>query len=254
MRRLLEAGGLAAVALYAVRLRALEPEAGDLLRLRWHREAPLRLVMKDLAGLLPRLYGRYGERGVKALQYVFYRVGTARARAMRDALRIDVTDARSLGRVLDFEDAMAGVRGVWTEETRGRAIKEERYCPARRELASCPEVCTSLMMAMEAGTFSAMNARIEVPELTKLLSRGDDCCLAVIELAPEVAGDRAAEVSLQATPGAFPPVVSAPSLRWRMPALAALGAAKALLELATQGPDRPMEMYEFFRYCPGDAA
>ena len=142
---------------YALNLRELEPTAEDLLSPQWHREAPVRLMMKRLAVLLPTLYERYGERGVKALQFVFYQVGVDRAPVMRDALQIDPSDARSLGRVLDYEDHMVGVRGIWTEECRGRAVKEERYCPAASELTRCPEVCTKLMMAMEAGTFSVIN-------------------------------------------------------------------------------------------------
>lgn len=248
MRKMLGLGLLAAGAGYALELRALEPAASDLLSPQWHKEAPVRLMMKRLAALLPALYERYGERGVKALQFVFYQVGADRGALMRDALEIDPTDARSLGRVLDFEDHMVGVRGVWTEERRGRAVKEERYCPAARELTRCPEVCTKLMMAMEAGTFSIINPELEAPELTKLLSTGDDCCLAVIEVPADQAGDRAGEQSPQAMPGAFPPVIRAPGLRWKLMALGVASIVKAAFKLATSGPDQPMTWYDFFRY------
>jgi hypothetical protein len=247
MRRLAMLGLLG----YAVAIRRLKPRPADLLDMNWHREAPTRLMMLGLTRLLPWLYAEYGERGVKALQFVFYQVGVDRAPLMMDALQIDPWDARSLGRVLDFEDGLVGVRGTWTEECRGRAVKEERRCPAAAELASCPEVCTCLMMAMEAGTFSVINPELSVPEITKLLSTGDDCCLAVIEL-PGAGRDRN-KTSPQATPGQFPPVIDVPGLRERLLARGLASLGRALFKLATEGPDLPMQWYEFFRYEPGKA-
>lgn len=244
-RRSLKIGFLAALAGYLVSLRSLEPTLDDLMDGQWHVEAPTRLVLKRLAWLLPRIHDRYGERGVRALQFLFYQVGLDRARLMQRELSIDVDDARSLGRVLDYEDGLVGVRGTWTEERRGRAVKEERYCPGARELARCPEVCTNLMMAMEAGTFSVIQPELAVPRITRLLSRGDDCCLAVIEL-PVAADPEAA--SPQATPGQFPPVLKVPGLRAKLMLVGLLSTLKAAVRLALEGPDQPMRWYEFFRY------
>ncbi|HEY5530379.1 MAG TPA: hypothetical protein VIK22_00085 [Candidatus Anoxymicrobiaceae bacterium] len=237
---------------YAIELGTLQPTVSDLINPQWHREAPVRLMMRRFADLLPALYDRYGERGVKALQYVFYQMGLDRSATMQEALQIDPTDARSLGRVLDFEDHMVGVRGVWTEETCGRAVKEERYCPASRELEKCPQVCTSLMMALEAGTFALINPDLDPPEISKLLSTGDDCCLAEIELPVEVVGSksRAKSTSPQAMPGAFPPIIDAPGLRTRLAVLSFVSLFKALFKLATTGLDQPMHWYDFFRYQP----
>ena len=245
--RLLKLTVLAALASYAVSLRSLEPTVDDLLDPQWQKEAPIRVTMKRLAWLLPWLYERYGESGVKALQFLFYQVGLDRARLLERELSIDVNDARSLGRVLDFEDGLAGVRGVWTEECRGRAVKEERYCPGARELAKCPEVCTNLMMAMEAGTFAVIQPGLAIPQITKLLSKGDDCCLAVIELPPAT---EPGATSPQATPGQFPPVLNIPGLRAKLMATGFLSMLKAAVKIATEGPDQPMEWYEYFRYAP----
>jgi hypothetical protein len=244
VKRLLVLAGLG----FAVNVWALKPEPADLLEPQWYLEAPTRMMLLGLAYLLPWLYRTRGEAGVKALQFVFYQVGVDRAPLLLKELRIDPHDARSLGRVLDFEDGLVGVRGVWTEECRGRAVKEERYCPGARELARCPQVCTNLMMAMEAGTFSIINPDLKAPEITKLLSTGDDCCLAVIEV-PD-AGDRAAELSPQAD-SAFPPVLKVPGLRVRLMATGMSSLAKALVKLATSGPE-PMMWYEFFRYAPAE--
>jgi hypothetical protein len=233
---------------YGLAVKSLNPSARDLVDPAWHLEVPLRVMMRGLTRLLPALYDRFGENGVRALQYVFYRVGEDRAPILREYLQIDPYDARSLGRVLDYEDGMVGVRGTWTEETKGRAVKEERYCPASRELESCPEVCTKLMMAMEAGTFAVLNPDLEVPELTKLLSTGDDCCLATIEL--PLSKKEAAKDSPHATPGAFPPVLKAHGLEAKLAVQGIKSVLGALWTILTKGPEQPMHWYEHIRYAP----
>jgi hypothetical protein len=233
---------------YGLAVRSLHPRPRDLADPAWHREVPIRLMMRGLTGLLPALYDRFGERGVRALQYFFYRVGEDRAPILREYLQIDPFDARSLGRVLDYEDGLVGVRGTWTEETKGRAVKEERYCPAARELAACPEVCTRLMMALEAGTFSVLNPDLAVPEISSLLSTGDPCCLATIEL--PLAKRDARKESPHATPGAFPPVLRIPGLQGKLALQGAKSLVSALWTLLTRGPEQPMQWYEHFRYNP----
>ncbi|MDD3719297.1 MAG: hypothetical protein PHP28_11620 [Actinomycetota bacterium] len=233
---------------YGAAVRSLHPGPRELADPAWHREAPIRLLMRGLTRFLPALHDRFGERGVRALQYVFYRVGEDRAPVLREYLQIDPHDARSLGRVLDYEDGLAGVRGTWTEETKGRAVKEERYCPAARELTACPEVCTRLMMAMEAGTFSVLNPDLAVPELSQLLSKGDPCCLATIEL--PMARKEARKESPHATPGAFPPVLKVPGLQGKLAAQGVRSLISAAWVLLTRGPEQPMTWYEFFRYVP----
>jgi hypothetical protein len=234
---------------YGLAARSLHPSPSDMANPAWHREVPIRVTMRGLTRLLPELYERFGERGVRALQYFFYRVGEDRAPILREYLEIDPYDARSLGRVLDYEDGLVGVRGVWTEETKGRAVKEERYCPAARELTSCPEVCTRLMMAMEAGTFSVLNPDLAVPEISKLLSTGDDCCLATIEL--PLSKREAKKESPQATPGAFPPVLKVPGLQGKLAQQGIKSILSAFWTLVTKGPEQPMQWYEHFRYDPG---
>ncbi len=234
---------------YAWAVRSFHPSAKELLDPSWHRELPIRVTARGLARLLPYLYARWGEKGVKALQFIFYQVGVDRAPLLQEFLKIDVEDARSLGRVLDYEDGLVGVKGAWVEETKGRAVKEERHCPAAVELASCPEVCTSLFMAMEAGTFSKLNPRLRVPEITRLLSRGDDCCLAELEL-PYLKKKEARTVSPHATPGEFPQRLSVPGLQGKLLRTFFLSLVRAIYKLVTSGLDQPMHWYEHFRYLP----
>ena len=237
---------LVSTVLYGMAVRSFHPRPRDLVDPAWHREIPIRVMMRGLTRLLPALYDHYGERGVRALQFLFYRVGEDRAPILRDALQIDPYDARSLGRVLDYEDGLVGVRGIWTEETCGRAVKEERYCPAARELTACPEVCTRLMMALEAGTFSVLNPDLAVPEISSLLSTGDPCCLATIEL--PLSKKDARKGSPQATPGDFPPVLAVPGLQGRLALQGFKSIVTALWILLTQGLEQPMQWYEHFRY------
>ncbi len=52
---------------------SFKPTPRQLLDPKWHAEIPIRLVMgRGMAWLLPNLYARSGERGVKKLQLFFY--------------------------------------------------------------------------------------------------------------------------------------------------------------------------------------
>lgn len=245
-KRLFLAGTIA----YAFILGKFEPTVRDLMDYHWHMELPIRLVARRLATVLPAVYERFGEPGVAALQYLFYKAGEERALIMQEHLEIDPWDARSLGRVLDFDDCLARVVGRWTVETGGRAVKEEHYCPVSAELELCPEVCTSLLMALEAGTFSTMNPELRPPVLSKLLSLGDDCCR--MELAfdrDSVGRGRYREASPHATPGDCPPVITVPGLRTRLFITCLKGVIKAVVTIILKGPMQPMAWYERFRYA-----
>ncbi len=239
---------LAGLAAHVWAVVSLKPDPRQLLDPQWHLEVPVRLMGRGLAWLLPTVYEKFGERGVKRLQYVFYQVGLDRAPVMQEYLQIDPDDARSLGRILDYEDGLGGVRGIWVEESKGRATKEERYCPIARELEKCPEVCTKLMMAMEAGTFKIINPNIEIPEFTELLSTGGSCCKGSIELT-YLSKKEARRESPHATHDAFPPVLKVPGLQWRLMTLGVVSLLKALFKLATTDiDDIDMYQYDFFRY------
>lgn len=230
------------------------PSIRQLLSFKFYKEFPIKIAFKTLATILPIVSRVWGENGVRAMQYVLYEAGRARGQLMREALKIDPNDARSLGRVIDFEDGLGGVVGRWVNETRGCATKEEHYCPAQKELESCPEVCTKLMVAMEAGTFAGWTPRVSMPKFEKLLSVGDDCCRATLTL-NKVPGceESDKETSPQANSD-FPPKMKIPlSVGIRMAVLMGLGAVKGVLKMLTSGSEQPMEWYEDFRYVPGEA-
>jgi len=190
----------------------------------------------------------FGKRGIKAVQLAMYQIGMDRAPILKEALGTDVDDARSLGRILDFDDGLAGVKGVWELETRGIARKIVRRCPMAAILARCPEICRTIIAAMEAGTFYRLNPNIKVPEVPTLISEGSDCCVGTIEL-PYLDKERASEISPEATgPKSEPPIPSVPGLNRGLALQALRSLGTAFVQLLRYGTKQEMAWYDFFRY------
>ena len=84
-----------------------------------------------------------------------------------------------------------------------------------------------------------LNPDVEAPELSDLLSLGDDCCLATIELAG-ISRREARKPSPQATPGAFPPRLTVPGLQQRLTVQSLRSIVYAVWTLLTKGPDQPI--------------
>ncbi|KPJ64026.1 MAG: hypothetical protein AMJ45_06500, partial [Syntrophobacter sp. DG_60] len=130
--------------------------------------------------LFPMVYKLFGKRGIKAWQLILYQMGMDRSLILKQELQVDVNDARSLGKIIDYDDGLARVKGTWVAEKKGKAMKIVKICPIGKILR--PEICLNLVVALEAGTLYPLNPNIKVPEITKLISKGDDCCVGVIEL------------------------------------------------------------------------
>ncbi len=194
--------------------------------------------------LFPVVYKLFGERGIKAWQLIFYQIGVDRSSILKKELNVDIHDARSLGYILDYDDSLVGVKGTWEMEKKGKAIKVVRICPLSHIVRY--EICLNLIAALEAGTFYALNQRIKVPDIPKLISRGDDCCIATIEL-PYLAKESADQVSPYST-GNHYPVINIPRLnRWLFKQTIE-SFFKAVLNLHKYGTKQQMCWYEFFRY------
>lgn len=254
MRKWIKRGILAGILSSAMTLAAtlawIRPTLKELFSIGWYLDLPMKLIMKVMAAILPLVARMWGEEGVKRMQFILYEAGKSRSELLKKELHLDPDDARSIGRVIDLEDGMVHVKGVWTKETKGLAIKEERHCPATRELGKCPEVCTHLMTAMEAGTLEGFVPRMVFPKFTKLLSTGDDCCEVVLQLKPVPGSEKAdKEESPHATHGAFPSKERKPVLVVKMAMAMGLGMAKGLLKALTTGPGE-MAYYEDYRYIP----
>ena len=198
--------------------------------------------------LFPSVNRLFGEKGIKAMQLMMYQVGIDRASILEEALNIDVNDARNLGRILDFDDGLAGVKGVWSIETRGKAIKVVSTCPMGNILARCPEICRTIIAAMEAGTFYRLNASIKVPEIPKLISEGSDCCVGTIELS-YLAEHTAYKTSPDATGTSnYPPAPHIPGLYKKLAFQSLKSLGTALMRLLRYGTKQEMAWYGFFKY------
>jgi hypothetical protein len=190
----------------------------------------------------------FGKKGIKAIQLIMYQMGIDRARILQEALHIDVNDARSLGCILDFDDGLAGVKGVWTLETKRKAVKVITKCPMAHILARCPEICRTIIAAMEAGTFHRLNPNISVPEIPKLISEGSDCCVGTIELSylDDSTGSR---ISPRATGNnVCPPVINIPGLKTRLACQGLKSFNAACFGLLRYGTKQDMAWYDFFKY------
>jgi len=198
--------------------------------------------------LFPSVNRLFGKRGIKAIQLVMYQIGIDRALILKEALGTDVDDARSLGRILDFDDGLGGVKGVWTMESKGKAIKVVRTCPMAYILARCPEICRTIIAAMEAGTFHRLNPNIKVPEIAKLISEGSDCCVGTIELS-YLDEHTASEISPEATGASnCPPAPDIPGLNKKLTFQALKSLGTAFIRLVRYGTKQEMAWYDFFKY------
>ena len=200
--------------------------------------------------LFPAVNRLFGKKGIKALQLIMYQMGIDRAPILKKALEIDVNDARSLGRILDFDDGLCEVKGVWTMETKGKAIKVVATCPLGRILARCPEICRTIIAAMEAGTFYPLNPDIRVPELPRLISEGGDCCVGTIEL-PYLDQETASKVSPYAIgKSAYPDIINIPGLNRELAFQVLMSLFRAVINLIRYGTRQDMGWYDFFKYEP----
>ncbi len=135
-----------------------------------------------VAMLMSTLVARFGEEVWEATEEVMYNIGYQRGLEFASTMKIDITDARSIGRIMDLEDSSTGVKGEWVETGKKRAVKHEFFCPFGETAALCPEICTRLFAAVERGTFDAIGAKVKDFQIRKLMPKGDPYCEALIEL------------------------------------------------------------------------
>ncbi|MBI4596768.1 MAG: L-2-amino-thiazoline-4-carboxylic acid hydrolase [Candidatus Tectomicrobia bacterium] len=148
-----------------------------------------RRVMQDYMARWPLFMAKkvtetFGEKGWQVIEEVARTIGRERAQLLKEALEIDVNDARSLGKVFDFEDSMNGVSGEWIEATRKRAVKKETQCVAAEIFKDFPEYCGRLMCTLAKATIEELNPKAKLNDFSsgKLLAKGDDYCQVCITI------------------------------------------------------------------------
>ena len=136
-----------------------------------------------LSEILAPLAEKYGDEVWETGKRAMYEIGRRRAPSMAKRMKVDdFGDARSLGRIIDLEANLTGVRGEWVEWGRKRAVKHEYECPQAKPCQKCPSVCTILLEAMEEGTFDALGVKVKKPIVTQAMPEGAPYCEVVIEL------------------------------------------------------------------------
>lgn len=148
-----------------------------------------RRVMQDYMARWPLFMSKkvtetFGEKGWQVIEEVARKIGRERAQLLKEALDIDVNDARSLGKVFDFEDSMNGVSGEWIEATQKRAVKKETKCVAAEIFKDFPDYCGRLMCTLAKATIEELNPKAKLNDFSagKLLAKGDDYCQVCITI------------------------------------------------------------------------
>jgi predicted ArsR family transcriptional regulator len=135
-----------------------------------------------LATVMNGLSEEYGDRVWEVAAKKMYEMGYARGKGVAQAMKIDPSDARSVGRIFDLEDSNIGVKGEWVETGKKRAVKREYYCPLAAVAGTCPEMCTRMFAAIEHGTFDAIGVKVKDFHFGKMMPKGDSYCEVILEL------------------------------------------------------------------------
>ncbi len=136
----------------------------------------------SMAGMiLSVLAAKYGDEVYDEVEKVMYDYGLSRAEEYKKTMKIDPTDARSVGRIFDLEDSLHGIKGEWVETEKKRAVKHEYFCPLAVGAAVCPELCTRIAAAVERGTLDGLGVKGTF-SFGKLIPKGDEYCEVILEL------------------------------------------------------------------------
>ena len=131
--------------------------------------------------LLIPILKRFGKRGFEVMDKYFREQGEALGPLVVKALNIQNLDAEGIARVVDYQDAILGVEGNWTERTPKRAVKIEHFCPMLRYIKDCPEFCDLIIWSWAEAQVKKLNpkARVKFP---KRMVDGDEICEVIIEI------------------------------------------------------------------------
>jgi hypothetical protein len=137
---------------------------------------------------LAELSKQYGDKvweiGKDAMKNFAYK----RAMQTLKAQKVDVTDARALGRWMDFEDNILGIEGEYVVYTKKKAVRRQFNCPwADMITANHAEgLCTYMMGGYMLGVREAMielGAKLkDLPSKIPMITLGDPYCELIWEL------------------------------------------------------------------------
>jgi len=110
-----------------------------------------------------------------------------RSRQTLKRANIDINDARTLGRFMDFEDNIFGIEGEYVEYTKKKAVRRQFHCPWADMIVANNAVplCTKMMTGYMEGVRDAMKeagAKLKDLGHIPMLTTGDPYCELVWEL------------------------------------------------------------------------
>lgn len=148
-----------------------------------------RTIAQGYAARLPMMMVKavteeFGEKGWKVLRRVAEQFGRERADILKRALEVDVNDARSLGKIFDFEDDLNGVKGEWIESSPEKATKCETKCSASQVFKDFPPYCEKMLYWLSEATIRELNPNAKLRDFSKVRCKvhGDDVCEVGIEI------------------------------------------------------------------------
>lgn len=134
---------------------------------------------------LSKEYGdRVWEIGKEAMRKFAY----ARAMQTLKEQNVDLTDARALGRWMDFEDNILGIEGEYVVYSKKKAVRHQFFCPWAGMIEGNDAVglCSYMMMGYMEGVRQAMKdlgAKLkDLPSHFSCLTMGDPYCELIWEL------------------------------------------------------------------------
>lgn len=111
-----------------------------------------------------------------------------RAKTTLKQQNVDLTDARAIGRWMDFEDNILGIEGEYTEYSKKKAVRLQFHCPWAQMITDHNAVglCTYMMAGYMEGVRDAMKelgAKLkDLPPRFPCLTKGDPYCELIWEL------------------------------------------------------------------------
>ena len=125
----------------------------------------------------------FGDKGWKALEKAAKEFAEYRFPLMK-FLVDDPENARSLGKVFDFEDNLGGLENEWIKTDAKDAVKIETKCPASEVFKEYPPYCGRFLYAIARETIKLFNPKVHLEPFDKVkcIVYGDDCCEVKIKL------------------------------------------------------------------------
>jgi len=146
-------------------------------------------IIQGYAARLPMLIVKnvvnsFGEKGWEPIEKAAKEYAGYRAPLLK-VLVDDPNNARSLGKLFDFEDGLSGIKGEWKEFGARRAEKTEEKCIPSEVYKEFPDYCLRVLWIIANETVKLINPNAEVIPFNKVkcIVSGEACCEVKIQIA-----------------------------------------------------------------------